>query len=81
MQKHQTSLNFAPLLEMPPHNVFRLWPITVFLDAANIQRPILSVVAANTTHIISIVRKLVSTKTILSTLAYPSIDSRIRQTV
>lgn len=55
---------------MPRYDLFCLLPISRLLNPANIQCPILPIEATHTSHIISIIRKLVSGKTILGTIGH-----------
>lgn len=50
---------------MPNHNLLRLrtWPI--LLNPANIQRPILTREASNTTHVVTVVDELVTREAVL----------------
>ena len=51
-------LNLTPVLEVSPHDVLRLKPCSRLLYSANVQRSVQPVEAANTTHIVSVVREL-----------------------
>lgn len=55
---------------MPRHHLFRLLPISRLFNPANIQRPILPIEATHTSHIISVIRELVSRKTVLGTIRH-----------
>ena len=60
-----TLFNGTPLLEVLDHNLLRLGARTRLLYPANVERPVLPREAANTTHVVSVVRKLVSRKAVL----------------
>lgn len=55
----RTFLDFAPLLEMSAHNLFCLHSCSRLLDSSDIQRTVLALEAAHTTHVVSVVRELV----------------------
>ena len=55
---------------MSRHHLFRLLPVSRLFNPANIQRPILPIKATHTSHIISVIRELVSRKTVLGTIRH-----------
>jgi hypothetical protein len=65
MLVRHTALNEAPFFEMSSHDLFRLLPISGLFDPAYVQCAILSVEAANATHVVSIVSKLITSETVL----------------
>lgn len=60
----RTFLDFAPLLEMSPHNLFCLHPCSRLLDSSDIESTVLALEAAYTTHVVSVVRELVPRETV-----------------
>ena len=65
-----TPFNGPPFPKMPCYHLFRLLPISRLFDPANIQCPILPIEATHTSHIISVIRELISRKTILGTIRH-----------
>ena len=65
-----TSLNGPPFPKMPRHHLFRLLPISRLFNPTNIQRPVLPIEATHTSHIISVIRELVSRKTIFGAIGH-----------
>ena len=63
-----TSLNGPPFPKMPRHHLFRLLSISRLLNPANIQRPILPIETTHTSHIISIIRKLIPRETVFGAI-------------
>ena len=55
---------------MPRYHLFRLLPVSRLFNPANIQCPILPIEATHASHIISIIRKLISRKTVLGTIRH-----------
>lgn len=64
----RTLLDGTPLLEMPAHDLLRLRAHARLLNSPNIQRPVLPRERSDTTHIVSIVRELVTRKAVLGRL-------------
>ena len=58
--------DLAPLLEMSSHDLFRLGARASLLDTPNIKRTVLSGERANTTHVVTIVGKLVARETVFT---------------
>ena len=65
LRRSLTSLNSPPFPKMPRHHLFRLLPISRLLNPTNIKCPILPIETTHTSHIISVIRKLFSRKTVL----------------
>ena len=58
--------DIAPFLEMSSYDLFRLSTNTRFFDTPDIKSAVLSCESADTTHVITIVGKLVARKTVLA---------------
>ena len=56
----------APFLEMSSYDLFRLSTNTRFFDTPDIKSAVLSCKSADTTHVITIVGKLVARKAVLA---------------
>ena len=61
----RTLLDLAPFLEMPPHDLFRLCASARLFYPTNVQRPVLSLEATHTSHIVTVVGKLVPREAVL----------------
>lgn len=55
---------------MPRHHLLRLRPSPRLLNPPNIQRPILSIEAAHTAHIVSVIRELISSKAVFRAIRH-----------
>lgn len=62
----RTVFDLAPLLEMSPHDLFRLWTRARLFDPPNVKRAVLSCERADPSHIVAIVGKLVPRKAVLT---------------
>jgi hypothetical protein len=62
----RTVLDVAPFLEMSSYDHFRLGTCARFFDTPDIKRPVLSCESTDTTHIITIVGKLVACEAVLA---------------
>ena len=60
-----TLLDFTPFLEMSPHGLLSLLTGPNLLNPPDVQRPVLPRKRANTTHIVTVIRELLSRETVL----------------
>jgi hypothetical protein len=70
--------NLAPFLEMSSYDLFRLGAHARFFDTPNIKRAVLSCESTNTTHVITIVGKLVACETVLARIGQREFGVRER---
>lgn len=71
----------APLLEMSPHDLFRLGPRAGLLDAPDVERAVLSGESADAAHVVAIVGKLVARETVLARIGQRAFRIRERMQV
>ena len=70
--------DLAPFLEMSSYDLFRLGTRARFFDTPNIKRAILSCKSTDTTHVITIIGKLVACEAVLARIGQRAFGVRER---
>jgi hypothetical protein len=77
----RTMFDIAPFLEMSSYDHFRLGTCARFFDTPDIKRAVLSCESTDTTHVITIVGKLVACKAVLARIWQRAFGVRERMQV